>query len=491
MRKFLSRNKIILIVIAIFVFLRIPSLFEGFWYPDEGFYAAQAEAILKGKELYIGAWDHKPPMMVWIYTLAGVFNWDVGYVIVKLMNISSGVFSLLVFDKLLFRVGINLKLKSFILIIFTLLLGTPILEGNLASSEVFYIPATLSILYLSLFSKRAYLVGMLLSYTFLIKPQAFVESIAIILLVGIFDFWKKRKKFNFKYYFKVFLTTILIIGAYFVYLFIKGTFDDFIDATFLTNFRYVELEEDANYWNVVKIGGSAIIFYYALIKLYKNQVSRTVFVVFLTLVVDITLVTLSGRPYMHYLIQLLPVSLLSFAIYLQSKPTTKLHLVELILGFLVLVTFLFSKGFNFHVIDRERFNGHIRYYSDFPKYLFFGKRDGHSWFWKEHNFFQPRKDLIKHFEDNYQGVDYYYYGDDPWIFTQLDGNTVNKYLVWYHLIYSDDKMQEAVELRDKALVLIVDDESDQTLMKFFESADNFTFSEKVHNYSIYINNEKG
>ena len=68
MQKFLSRNKIILIVIAIFVFLRIPSLFEGFWYPDEGFYAAQAEAILKGKELYIGAWDHKPPMMVWIYT---------------------------------------------------------------------------------------------------------------------------------------------------------------------------------------------------------------------------------------------------------------------------------------------------------------------------------------------------------------------------------------------------------------------------------------
>ena len=491
MQKFLSRNKIILIVIAIFVFLRIPSLFEGFWYPDEGFYAAQAEAILKGKELYIGAWDHKPPMMVWIYTLAGIFDWDVGYVVVKLMNISAGVFSLLVFDKLLFRVGINFKLKSIILIIFTLLLGTPILEGNLASSEVFYMPATLSILYLSLFSRRPYLVGMLLSYTFLIKPQAFLESLAIILLVAIFDFWKKRKKFDFKYYFKVFLTAFLIVGSYLVYLLIKGTFDDFVDATFLTNFRYVELEEDANYWNAVKIAGSAMIFYYALIKLYKHQVSRIVFVVFLTLVVDITLVTLSGRPYIHYLIQLLPVSLLSLAIYLQSKPTSKLHLAELILGFLVLVTFLFSKGFNFPVIDRERFDGHLRYYSDFPQYLFFGKRDGHSWFWKEHNYFQPRKDLIKHFEDNYPGVDYYYYGDDPWIFTQLNGNPVNKYLVWYHLVYSDDKMQEAVQLRDQALVLIVDEESDQTLMKFFESADNFTFSEKVHNYSIYINNENG
>ena len=491
MKNFLSRNKLILLIIALFVFLRIPSLFEGFWYPDEGFYAAQAEAILKGKELYLGAWDHKPPMMVWIYTIAGVFDWDIGYVLVKLMNISAGVFSIIVFEKLLSRVGIKYKLRNMVLIVFAIFLGSPLLEGNLANSEVFYIPATLSILYLSLFNKRPYFVGLLLSYTFLIKPQAFVESIAIISLVAIFDLWKKRKKFDFKYYFKIFLTYLLIVGAYFVYLLSRGTFDDFVDATFLTNLRYVELEEDANYWNIVKIAGSAIIFFYALIKLYKDQVSRTVFVVILTLVVDITLVTLSGRPYMHYLIQLLPISLLSLGIYLQSKPSTKLQLVELILGFLLLVTFLFSKGFNFPIVDRERFDGHIRYYTDFPQYLLFGKRDGHSWFWKEHNYFQPRKDLIKHFENNYEGVDYYYYGDDPWIFTQLNGNFVNKYLVWYHLIYSDDKMQEAVQLRDEALVMIVDEDSDLFLEEFFESADNFTFSEKVHNYSIYINNEKG
>lgn len=484
-------NKIILIAVFIFIILRIPSLFEGYWYPDEGFYAAQAEAILQGKELYVGAWDHKPPMMVWIYTIAGLFGWDVGYVLVKLMNISAGVFSILILHKLMYRLGIKSKLKSFILVIFAIILGTPLLEGNLANSEVFYIPATLSILYLSLFSNRPFLVGMLLSYTFLIKPQAFIESVAIIALVAIFDLWKKRKNFNYQYYIKVLSTCFFVIGLYFAYLVFNKTFDDFIDATFLTNFRYIELEEDANYWNYIKIVGSALIFYYALIKLYKNQVSRNVFVIFLTLVVDITLVTLSGRPYMHYLIQLLPISLLSLAIYLQTKPTSKLHLAELILGFLVLVTFLFSKGFDFPVIDRERFDGHIRYYSDFPLYLFFGKRDGHSWFWKEHDYFQTRKDLIEHFENNYEGVDYYYYGDDPWIFTQLNGNFTNKYLVWYHLVYSDDKMQEAVKLRDEALVLIVDEESEQTLHKFFESADNFTFSEKVHNYSIYINNEKG
>jgi hypothetical protein len=52
-------------------------------------------------------------------------------------------------------------------------------------------------------------------------------------------------------------------------------------------------------------------------------------------------------------------------------------------------------------------------------------------------------------------------------------------------------MQEAVQLRDEALVMIVDEDSDLFLDGFFESADNFTFSEKVHNYSIYINNEKG
>lgn len=491
MKKLIQNNKLILIAIGMFIFLRIPSLFEGFWYPDEGFYAAQAEAILRGKDLYVGAWDHKPPMMVWIYTFAGTLGWDIGYVFVKLLNISAGVFTILVFEKLLSRLKIKRNFKNIILFVFVIFLGTPLLEGNLANSEVFFIPATISILYLSLFSKRPYLVGLLLSYSFLIKPQAFVESIAIVLLVAIFDFWKKRKEFEIRYYLKLFLTFFIVLVFFISYMLLKGTFDDFIDATFMTNFRYIELEENASYWNIVKIAGSALIFYYALIKLFKNQVSRNVFVVFLILVVDITLVTLSGRPYMHYLIQLLPISLISLSIYLQIKPTNKVHLAELLLGFLLLITFLFSKGFDFPVIDRERFDGHIRYYSDFPQYLFLGKRDGHSWFWKNHNSFKSRRDLIEHFDKNYEGVEYYYYGDDPWIFTQLNGNFVNKYLVWYHLVYSDDKMQEAIKLRDEALVLIVDEEAELTLVKFFEGADKFTLSEKVHNYSIYINSEKG
>ena len=59
------------ILFLIFV-LRFPSLFEPFWYGDEGIFAAVGRNLNLGGTLYKDAWDNKPPMIYLTY--AAIFN---------------------------------------------------------------------------------------------------------------------------------------------------------------------------------------------------------------------------------------------------------------------------------------------------------------------------------------------------------------------------------------------------------------------------------
>src|SRR3990167_7150626 len=63
----------LLVIILLLTFLlRFPSLFEPFWYGDEGIFAAVARNLNLGGVLYETAWDNKPPMIYLTYQL--IFN---------------------------------------------------------------------------------------------------------------------------------------------------------------------------------------------------------------------------------------------------------------------------------------------------------------------------------------------------------------------------------------------------------------------------------
>jgi hypothetical protein len=55
-----------LLLAAVFVALRSPSLVEPAWYSDEGTYADVGRALLHGAVLYRQVWDNKPPGMYWL-----------------------------------------------------------------------------------------------------------------------------------------------------------------------------------------------------------------------------------------------------------------------------------------------------------------------------------------------------------------------------------------------------------------------------------------
>src|SRR3990167_3724477 len=69
----MKRHYLILSLILFLTFIfRFPSLFEPFWYGDEGIFAAVGRNLNHGGVLYQTAWDNKPPMIYLTY--AAIFK---------------------------------------------------------------------------------------------------------------------------------------------------------------------------------------------------------------------------------------------------------------------------------------------------------------------------------------------------------------------------------------------------------------------------------
>ena len=112
-----------------FFLLRLPSFFEPNWYGDEGVYQAIGEAINKGSLLYRDIWDNKPPLLYFLYAL---FNSD--QFALRFVSFIFGAFSIVVFFFLSKKLFSHYFLTTSI---FVILLGLPIIEGNIANAENF------------------------------------------------------------------------------------------------------------------------------------------------------------------------------------------------------------------------------------------------------------------------------------------------------------------------------------------------------------------
>src|SRR3989344_4438811 len=124
----IPREYLVLGMILFVTFLmRLPSLFEPFWYGDEGIFAAVGRSLNFGEILYRDAWDNKPPMIYLTYA-----------VIFKLFNVS--MFSLKLVTAIavmatavcIYEIALNLTTKKRALaaaFIFGLLTSLRIIEG--------------------------------------------------------------------------------------------------------------------------------------------------------------------------------------------------------------------------------------------------------------------------------------------------------------------------------------------------------------------------
>jgi hypothetical protein len=445
----------ILALLLLVLFFRLPNLFEPYWYGDEGIYLTIGNAIKKGVPLYQGIIDHKTPL---IYYLATVPNqmWF------RVLNFVWGGATVLLFYFLANRVIKSIKIVYLSALLFTILVSTPILEGNIPNGELFVMGFILlgglffvshfiaefvsdkdekihhhgcELKFLSKFSNKLGKTGCPLIYLFsgvmfglaiLTKVPAIFDVAAFLSLAWFVAFHDINfRKFSVnklltsiqKIMMKLILViigTILPILGSIAYYSIQGTGQAYLDFGLLYNFRYVQnwsLPFDAPWLMAIFTLQGKFIIALAIILLLTylgKKVSLRFKFVATWLILSLFASTLSNRPYPHYYLQVVPAAVMVFGFIVEeivklfSKKRLEKRFNKYDVGIGLLLLGLVANVF---VLLEVGFYPTVSYYTRFYKYI--TKQVSRE------EYYQSFDGLMK---DNYKAAQVIQKSDSPYLF---------------------------------------------------------------------------
>ena len=337
------------ILLAIVLILRIPSFFEPYSYGDEMIYLTLGEAVRQRVPLYKRMHDNKPPLLYITAAIAGSLFW---FKVILAFWMLATIIVFWKFAQALFpKRG---KLHKVATIIFAALTTLPLLEGNIANSELFMVGPIIAA-FLILFTrklnfKNIFASGMLFSIATLFKiPAAFDIPAIVFLWLVMAGFKVKKLKEVARNTAFLLLGFIAPIAVTFVWYFLRGAFSEYLIAAFLQNFGYLSSwrPEDVakpflarNGPLLIRTGIVALglgLLYWKKKKLSKQFIFITAWLLF-----SLFAITLSERPYPHYLIQAVPAISFFFAIlFVDRSIEQSLVIIPLALTFFVPVYFKF------------------------------------------------------------------------------------------------------------------------------------------------------
>jgi len=346
---------LVFIFVLIF-FLRLPSLFTPYSYGDEGIYLTLGEAARRGLVFYRDIYDNKPPLLYLLAAVSGSLFWF------RFLLLGWNLATIYLFFKLaqlLFLRKENLiKIAT---LIFAVLSSIPLFEGNIANAEIFMIlPITLGIfLFFKEKTKKPinyFFIGVLFSLATLFKVPAVFDFLAILVF---FVFFLTRAKVNWKL--EIGNLSFLLLGFSlpiiftFIYWGLMGGLKQYFTAAFMQNLPYLSSWQSGKSsfgFNFSVINrGILLLFVTAILWFFRKKWEEVNSFLIIWFLFALFGATLSGRPYPHYLIQILaPASLLFIAVF-----TANNYLKIIILGFLSLIL---ASWFYFH----------FWYYSTLPYY---------------------------------------------------------------------------------------------------------------------------
>ncbi len=289
--------------------LRIPSFFEPYNYGDEMIYLTLGQGIRQEIPIYSGLYDNKPPLLYLTAAAAGSLFWF------KAALAAFNLASIVAFFKIgntLFGQGKIVKIST---IIFALATTLPILEGGTANAENFMMLPTLLAIYIT-FSraktfKNLFLSGFLFGVSALYKIPAAFELPLIPL------FWLITTDLNKKSFIEIVKNSFYIALGFaapifltFTWYFFRGGLADYIKAAFLQNISYISSwrPSDAQKPFLIKnapILARALVVFLGLgaLVFYRKRLSKPFIFISVWLLLALFAVTLSERPYPHYLLQ--------------------------------------------------------------------------------------------------------------------------------------------------------------------------------------------
>ncbi|CAN5171331.1 hypothetical protein BH11PAT1_BH11PAT1_6910 [soil metagenome] len=468
----------LLLLSSLFSLLRVPSLFEPYWYGDEGIYQAMGDAMNSGRLLYSEVWDNKPPLL---YALYALFHSD--QFTIRLVSLLFGLGAITIFFLLSQRLFKALYARILSVSIFAILLGLPFIEGNIANAENFILlPIIFSVYSIvkqsdtielrsrlttihTFFSphliRKLFLPGLCCGIAFLFKIVALFDFMALLTLVFFLSFSQPLSFSTLRKELRTYVSGIrLFITGFFLpliltslYFLLRGSFMPFFQSSFLGNINYV------GYSNTFVIPQGLL-----LIKLFCLALAVCIIFLFrkklpLSLLIILTWVSYSlfnvffaQRPYAHYLLVILPSLSLLMGSTVEYKQWQK-PLSILTMGILFLLVTIFKI---------YAFRNPVPYYVNFLSYVT-GQKSVNSY----RDFFD------KNVNKNYLIAEYLKVHTNPQDVVYLWGNSAQvyhlshtippgKYVVAYHVAYNKLAIREterAIESTRPRFLVIQPDES--------------------------------
>jgi hypothetical protein len=424
MIKFLSKYKYWIFLWSLFLLLRLPSLFEPYWYGDEGIYLTLGQGIRRGLTLYSQIHDNKPPTL---YYLASIFPNLFGFRFLLLLVMVSTIY---LFHRLAL-IFLKEKVVYSATLLFVIFSSIPLFEGNISNAENFMLLPTIAAFLIFLKFKKnnlnLFLSSFLLGVAFTIKIPVFIEF-GFLFIWLFLDNFKNLKKNFFKVFVRLFifgigfLVPIILWGLYFA---IKNSFPQFLNSALLQNFSYLSSWATGTQTAPASSGGlmtrliilliSWAVFYFLFLK-KKISNQNTFLLCWLSATVFGAL--LSTRPYPHYLIQLLPPLCLS--IFHFRKKTTFYNITNIISLLFILIIIFSFKFYHYST---------FKYYKNF--YSFQPKSSYYAYFSPDTLLYQNVSDYIK---ENTNSDDYIFvWGDQPYIYAMTNRIPPGRYTVAYHI----------------------------------------------------------
>lgn len=300
LKSWIEHHEPVLYMLILLVVLRLPSLFEPYWYGDEGIYLTIGQALRHGVELYKGIHDNKPPLLYLVAALSGgTLFWF------KFSALLANFFSVIFFYSLCTKWWGKGKVANLALIAFTLLTASPYFEGNIANAENFFVTFTVLSFYLLLAKNHKLnliLAGLALGIGGLFKIPAILEA-AVFPLYWFFtqekDWFKKSLTFG--------LAAISPLVISIVYFASRGSLNSYLIAAGLQNVPYLA-SWHADVWLLGSLTGraGALAIILVLLLFLRKKMDPKLLLLTLWFLVSLFAALLSGRPYPHYLLQTTP-----------------------------------------------------------------------------------------------------------------------------------------------------------------------------------------
>lgn len=418
----------LLILLSAVFLLRLPTIFEPYWYGDEGITLTVGQGLKRGLILYKDIADNKTPLL---YFLTAIFNSLPllrGLLLVWVLISTALVY---VLAKLVF----NFKSAVITTIIYIILTSLPVLEGNIANGEIFFhLPIILAVLltwygFVKQRSSLYFWVGIFFGLGFLTKFPAVFDFIAVFLFLSIYT-WPHLKIFVKTIGFSLlgFSVPNLAVFGYFLW---HQAVSDYLKYGYLWNFRYASWGNEflIPYGNVI-LEGIPVLILFLLLFVLRRRIKPIVSLIIFWLLLSFLGSILSARHYTHYFLQVVPAISLLLGLIFQKRR----RLFYGIIIFSVLVISILNP----YTIKYPRL-----YYQNFVETAL-KLKDKSAY----NSFFDPhvnRTYKVAEFLRQEKAGPIFVWGDEPLIYALSRRSAVGRFSAAYNIAWEESRKKETLQ----------------------------------------------